>query len=71
MLIKYTGNVWLHLRKRWSQKSESSPIDTALRLKGKILKSGRLSRDHLAARSLLVGWISEIRGYKFMNLRAG
>ena len=59
------------MKKRWSQKSESLPTDTALRLRGKILKSGRLSRDKLAARSLLVGWISEIRGYKVMNLRAG
>ena len=49
------------LRKRWSQKSELLSIDTALRLRGKILKSGQLSRNNLAARSLLVGRISEIR----------
>ena len=59
------------MKKHWSQKSESLPTDTTLRLRGKILKSGRLSRDNLAARSLLVGWISEIRGYKIMNLRTG
>ena len=61
--------VWIE--KAMVTKDRTLSIDTALYLIGKILRSGRLSRNNQAARSLLVGWISEIRWYNDMELRTG